>query len=371
MQVAAHLGPAHASLRFGGDGIVFFDPFWFEVEVYAEAQVGITIWLLFGSVDIDVSLGFDVVVNGPPIHVEGHFSVCGIGIPFEFGDEEDPADRALDPGQFADKYLRGGADAQVVQASVLRGGLTAGKSAAAGSGGVAKVPDGSAENPFRLVPEFRLTFVTTAPAEALRLTSAAGSKDTTVSAPGLGVAPMYSATLDTTLTIALTSDEGQLFDVDGVLLTPRAGRGVPEGRLGARAEPEGQDRPRRRHHRRVRRPHDRHGPARQPLHRRAADRLPPDRAAADGPQAAAVRHQHREDRRARDRGARAEGRREGPDRRSAHHRRALRARGHRAGRGRRRPHDRRRAARRAQRAAVVRLARRRPRGQPGARFATR
>ena len=38
MQVAAHLGPAHASLRFGGDGIVFFDPFWFEVDVYAEAR---------------------------------------------------------------------------------------------------------------------------------------------------------------------------------------------------------------------------------------------------------------------------------------------------------------------------------------------
>ena len=32
MQVTAHLGPAHASLRFGGDGIVFFEPFWFEVE---------------------------------------------------------------------------------------------------------------------------------------------------------------------------------------------------------------------------------------------------------------------------------------------------------------------------------------------------
>ena len=27
MHVAAHLGPAHATLDFGGDGIVFFDPF--------------------------------------------------------------------------------------------------------------------------------------------------------------------------------------------------------------------------------------------------------------------------------------------------------------------------------------------------------
>jgi large repetitive protein len=237
LEVAAHLGPAHASLRFGGDGIVFFDPFWFEVEVYAEAQVGITIWLLFGSVDIDVSLGFDVVVSGPPIHVEGHFSVCGVGIPFEFGDEEDPADRALDPGPFAEKYLRGGADAQVVQAAVLRGGLTAGKSAAPSSGGVAKPPDGSAANPFRLVPEFLLSFVTTAPAETLQLTAASGSKSATVSAPGLGVAPMYSATLDTTLAIDLTSDEGQPFAVGGVLLTPRSASAFPKGVWGPAQNP--------------------------------------------------------------------------------------------------------------------------------------
>ena len=42
LQVAAHLGPAHATLSFGGDAIVFFDPFWFQVDVYAEAEVGIT-----------------------------------------------------------------------------------------------------------------------------------------------------------------------------------------------------------------------------------------------------------------------------------------------------------------------------------------
>jgi hypothetical protein len=237
LEVAAHLGPAHASLRFGGDGIVFFDPFWFEVEVYAEAQVGITIWLLFGSIDIDVSLGFDVVVNGPPIHVKGHFSVCGIGIPFEFGDEDDPADRALDAGQFADKYLRGGANAQVVQATVMRGGMTAGKSPAPSSGGVAKPPDGSAANPFRLVPEFQLTFVTTAPAEALQLTAASGSKSATVSAPGLGVAPMYSATLETTFAIGLTSDESQQFTVDDVLLTPRPASAFPKGVWGEAPNP--------------------------------------------------------------------------------------------------------------------------------------
>ncbi|HEY8826192.1 MAG TPA: DUF6603 domain-containing protein, partial [Jatrophihabitantaceae bacterium] len=237
LEIAAHLGPAHADLRLGADGIVFFDPFWFEVAVYAEAHVGIRIWLLFGSIDVEVSLGFEVIVDGPPVHVHGHFSVYGIGIPFEFGDSADPAELALDAAQFAEKYLRGDAGAQVVQAAVLRGGLTAGKSTTPNSGGLDKPPDGSAAHPFRVVPEFRLTFVTTAPTENLKLTCAASTKDATVSAPGLGVAPMYSATLETTLTVTLTSDEAQPFDVDGVQLSARPAAAFPKGVWGPAPNP--------------------------------------------------------------------------------------------------------------------------------------
>ncbi len=237
LEVAAHLGPAHAKLTFGGDGIVFFDPFWFEVDVYAEAEVGITIWLLFGSIDLDVHLGFDVTVSGPPIHVEGHFSVAGISIPFEFGDKADPSDRALDGPAFAAKYLRGDANAQVVQATVVRGGLTAGKSTAAGSGGVDKPPDGSAESPFRVVPEFQLTFVSIAPVETLQLTAHGQLQSTTVNAPGIGVAPMYSATLNTTLAITLNRDDGAAFTITGIALAARPGAAFPKGVWGPAQNP--------------------------------------------------------------------------------------------------------------------------------------
>ncbi|HEU5267283.1 MAG TPA: DUF6603 domain-containing protein, partial [Jatrophihabitans sp.] len=238
IHAAAHLGPAHASLDLGGDGIVFFDPFYFDVSVYAEASVGITIWLLFGSVDIDVSLGFDVEIEGPPIYIHGSFSVCGVDIPFSIGSPGDPADLALHADEFAAKYLRGDSDAQVVQATVILGGLTAGKSDAPNSGGVAKPPDGSAANPFRVVPEFQMTFVTTSPAEQLALSSPAGTHNATVSAPGLGVAPMYSATLDTTLTITVTSDTGQPFDLDAVRLTARPAAAFPKGVWGEAQNPQ-------------------------------------------------------------------------------------------------------------------------------------
>src|SRR5262249_6221882 len=116
IEVAAHFGPAHARLAFGGDAIVFFDPFWFSVSAYAEVDVGITICLLFGTVDIELSLGVSVEISGPPIFVQGHFEICGFEIPFEFGDQGDPADRALSNTDFATKYLRGDKQAQVTQA---------------------------------------------------------------------------------------------------------------------------------------------------------------------------------------------------------------------------------------------------------------
>jgi hypothetical protein len=238
LQVTAELGPAHAKLSFGGDAIVFFDPLWFQVDVYAEAEIGITIWLLFGSIDLDVHLGFDVTVEGPPVHVEGHFSVAGISIPFEFGDKTNPAGKALDGPAFAAKYLRGDASAQVLQAAVLRGGLTAGRSSATGSGGVDKPPDGSAEHPFRVVPEFQLTFVSVVPVVTMTLTGGGSAHSVTSSAPGLGVAPMYSASLATALSIALASLDGQDFDLNGIALAARPGAAFPKGVWGPAQNPQ-------------------------------------------------------------------------------------------------------------------------------------
>ena len=157
----ARFGPAYARVSFGADGIVYFDPFWFEISAYAEVAAGIKIWLLFGTVTIELSLGADITVSGPPIHVEGRFEICGFEVPFEFGDDGDPEDSALTATQFRDKYLRAADDAQVLQASVVRGAVPAGKKA---DGSADKVPDGSAGHPFLVVPEFELMFITTAPA---------------------------------------------------------------------------------------------------------------------------------------------------------------------------------------------------------------
>ena len=156
---AAHLGPAHASLDLGGDGIVFFDPFWFERPRLRRGPVGITIWLLFGSVDIDVSLGFDVDRRGSadPYRTATSRSAAS-------GSRSRSATRAIRPttrfgaAQFAAKYLRG--DKRRTGRPGRRrslGALTAGKSDAPNPAGSPSRPTAAPSTRSRVVPEFQLT----------------------------------------------------------------------------------------------------------------------------------------------------------------------------------------------------------------------
>ena len=56
-KVSADFGPAWARMSFGAHGIVFFDPFRYQVEAYARISAGITIDTWFGDITISVSLG--------------------------------------------------------------------------------------------------------------------------------------------------------------------------------------------------------------------------------------------------------------------------------------------------------------------------
>ncbi|MEO5900396.1 MAG: DUF6603 domain-containing protein [Ilumatobacteraceae bacterium] len=229
IEVSAHFGPAHARLSIGADGIVFFDPFFFRVRAWAEINAGIRIWVLFGTIDIELNFGAAVDISGPPIHVSGHFTICGFEVPFEFGEEANPADSALTAVQFRDKYLRAGSDAQVIQASVVKGSVTAGKNT---DGSPRKVPDGSAANPFLLIPEFQLVVISTAPAVDMALQHQ-GEADKTmrVAAPELGVAPMYSHTLASNLHVALSKvgAPANALSIAAVTVAARARAAFPKG----------------------------------------------------------------------------------------------------------------------------------------------
>ena len=226
----AHFGPAYARMSFGADGIVYFDPFWFEISAYAEVAAGIKLWLLFGTVTIELSLGATITVNGPPVRVSGRFEICGFDVPFEFGDTADPTDKALSNVEFRDKYLRAASDAQVLQAAVVRGALPAGRKS---DGAADKVPDGSIDHPFLVVPEFEIVFITTAPAIDMSLDHVRGANTESSpmhrAAPGVGVAPMLSHTLASHFHVELIKLVPEDFTIGAITVTPRSNASFPKG----------------------------------------------------------------------------------------------------------------------------------------------
>jgi hypothetical protein len=185
IEVSADLGPAWAHLVLGCDGIVFFDPFWFEVTVYASISAGVTIDVWIGEITISVSLSARVTVTGPPFHARATFSVGPVDLEVEFGDAgHEPT--AIDWPTFIGKYLETASTgtAAVLNAVTGKGGVPP---AGDGATGGARSPDGSDANPFRVVPEFELTVTSTAPVRELTV---AGTTQNLTTVPEVSAAPM-------------------------------------------------------------------------------------------------------------------------------------------------------------------------------------
>ena len=84
--MSADFGPAWAKVAFGADGIVYFDPFHFEVEVYARISAGVTIdtWIS-ATITISISIGAHDQGGGPDFHGRATFEVGPIELSVEFG----------------------------------------------------------------------------------------------------------------------------------------------------------------------------------------------------------------------------------------------------------------------------------------------
>jgi hypothetical protein len=185
IEAHADFGPAWASLEVGGDGIVFFDPFWLSVTVYASVSAGVTIDVWIGEITISVSLSARVTLEGPPFHGKASFGVGPVDITVEFGDRPtQPLEIPWD--QFAAKYLE---EASPGVAHVLAAipGKGAVPPQGAGATGGAPSPDGSDARPFRVTPEFELTVTSTAPVRELVVGAATRDLPTV---PEVAAAPM-------------------------------------------------------------------------------------------------------------------------------------------------------------------------------------
>jgi hypothetical protein len=196
-EASATLGPAWAQLKFGANGIVFFDPFHYHVDAYLRIAAGITIdFGPFGELTISISLGARIDVMGPDFHGKATFEIGPIELTVKFGGSDKTQKQPIAASAFIEKYLApaeggGGAEAHAVMTSF--GALPA--------KGEKSTPDGSAGRPFVVVVEFGLTFTSTVP--ATKVTRQSSPAPTTKHPPSraLGVAPMLESNVTPTITL--------------------------------------------------------------------------------------------------------------------------------------------------------------------------
>ena len=205
IEVSAEFGPAWAHLVLGADGIVYYDPFHFEVEVYASISAGVTIDVWIGTITISISIGARILVEGPEFHGIATFSVGPIDLSVEFGDPNQPAHPPLPWADFVRKYLEEASPgvARVLTAIPGKGSLPPGT----GPGGATDTgtADGSVEKPFVVFAEFEIMVTSTIPTPQINLGAAALA---VTPSNALGLAPMNIANAGTRISLTLKDSGG-------------------------------------------------------------------------------------------------------------------------------------------------------------------
>ncbi len=222
-EASASFGPAWAEVKFGAHGIVYFDPFHYDIKVYARIAAGVTIdtWI-FGEVTFSISIGARIQVTGPDFHGKATFEVGPIELTVEFGGSDKADKVAISAGAFVEKYLEAADDGKARPHALMTswGALPA--------KGEDSTPDGSAARPFVVVVEFALTFTSTVPATSVvRTLAAAGATTAHAASRALGVAPMQRPNLQPA--IKLTWERDGVAQAFPFVATPRAFGSFPVG----------------------------------------------------------------------------------------------------------------------------------------------
>ena len=226
VEVSARFGPAWAQVVFAADGIVFFDPFHFEVEAYASISAGVTIDVWIGEITISISIGARILVAGPQFHGKATFSVGPVELEVEFGESNQPPRPLLPWGDFVRKYLEEARPdvARVLAAIPGKGALPTG----AGPGGATDTgtADGSAARPFEVYAEFEITVTSVVPVRVLVLGARVIEQ---APSHAIGLAPMGIGDARTELRLDLVRRDNSLTVTDRLQHDVRRAPGFPIG----------------------------------------------------------------------------------------------------------------------------------------------
>jgi hypothetical protein len=201
---SADLGPAWAHVVYGYDGIVFYDPFFLDLRVYASISAGVTIDVWIGEITISVSLGAEIHILGPRFYGEATFDVGPVSLTVSFGDSSQEP-QYLDFEAFVRKYLEEGAggSGRALSAITGRGSLTPKPGATAKDTATA---DGSSAKPFVVTSEFECSVTSTLPIVEARADGVPPGRSDPSQA--LGVAPMGKPRMEPALRLRLRDADG-------------------------------------------------------------------------------------------------------------------------------------------------------------------
>lgn len=200
-EASASFGPAYAHLSYGGNAIVYFDPFRYEADAHARVSAGIRIETWLGTIKLTFSLGAYIEVRGPEFHGKARIEVGPIDITVRFGNSGDPGFDYISWTDFAKKYLElaPGNKARALSGIAGKGALPP----ASDGGEEAGTADGTAAHPFDVLAEFELSLTSTIPIGRIHREDAAHPVTTPSPSANLGIAPCGRTVDQTTLTLKL------------------------------------------------------------------------------------------------------------------------------------------------------------------------
>ncbi len=210
--VSADFGFAWARIEFGANGIIYFDPFWFEVEAYAMISAGVKVKTFLGTIRFSLSTGASLVVSGPEFGGKASFHVGPVKITVPFGSQAGRPGDVLDWPAFVGKYLEAGEGGGARALSCITGLGTLTRKA---SNDKASSADGSAARPYEVFGEFEISFTSTVPITQVILGPSNAStgiapKRSDGAVVSLGLAPMNAENFDSKLNLNIVGTSAEV-----------------------------------------------------------------------------------------------------------------------------------------------------------------
>ena len=212
--VSADFGWAWARIEFGANGIVYFDPFWFEVEAYATISAGVKIKTFLGTIRFSLSTSAGLLVHGPDFGGRARFKVGPASVTVPFGSDDKKLGPALEWDAFVAKYLETGTSGGARSLSAITGLGTLPRKP---SEAKAESADGSAARPFEVYGEFQISIGSAIPITTVRLGPSNATRSLTPTKSDgartpmtLGLSPMRHGNLRSTLTLSIVGTSAEV-----------------------------------------------------------------------------------------------------------------------------------------------------------------